>query len=173
MSRQRRPSRNRVAALVLVATLAGTLAACGTAASSPPPDPALQLKADMYDIQHIEVTWHTAASTKDVDLILSLWAENATMTVGTRTYAGKAEIRGFISKAAPFKAENVWVSETPAQKIKVTANGDVGTLYFECHYIDLATKTVAIVVGSNLDVARINGAWLITKAIMANPELTV
>jgi ketosteroid isomerase-like protein len=151
--------------------LAWSLIACSSAAGTAAPATDLQHNADMYLIDQIEANWHQAASTKDVDLMMSLWADNATFTVGTKTYTGKAEIRAFITQAAPFKPENHWVSETPAYKIKTTVNGDTGTLYFECHYVDVATQKIAIVVGANQDVARIGGKWLITKSIAATPEL--
>ena len=33
--------------------------------------------------------------------------------------------------------QNHWQADTPSYKIKATVNGDKGTLYFECHYIDI------------------------------------
>ena len=151
--------------------LVASLVACTTTASTAAPVSDVQHNSDMYLIDQIEANWHQAASTKNVDLMMSLWADNATFTIGTKTYTGKAEIRDFITKAAPFKPENHWVSETPAYKIKTTVSGDTGTLYFECHYVDVATGKIAIVVGANQDVARIGGKWLITKSIAATPEL--
>ena len=31
---------------------------------------------------------------------------------------------------------NNWISETPIYKVRITVNGDRGTLYFECHYVN-------------------------------------
>jgi hypothetical protein len=102
---------------------------------------------------------------------MSLWADNATFSLGARQLTGKDQIRAFFAnEAAPFKAENSWISETPAYKIRATVNGDNGTLYFECHYVDVATKTVKAVVGSDQKVARIGGKWLITESVGATPE---
>ena len=56
--------------------------------------------------------------------------------------------------------------------MKVTVDKDRGTLYFECHYINADNKTVAVVVGADQKVARINGKWLITQLIAATPVLT-
>ena len=39
------------------------------------------------------------------------------------------------------------MSDTPAYKIRITASGDKGTLYFECHYVDVKTQKVVSVVG--------------------------
>ena len=158
---------------LIALTLAVAVAGCSSnaPAASPPGD--VQRMADLYTIEQIEVQWHKAASTHDVDLMMSLWADNATFTVGGQTYTGKAASRDlFVTKVTPFKVENHWVSDTPAYKLKATVDGDTGTLYFECHYIDVATKQVVNVVAADQKVARINGAWLITTAIGATPILT-
>src|SRR6266508_2803878 len=156
--------------VVLLSTF--TLAACG-AASTPAPPSDLQIKADTYDIEQIEVTWHKASSTKNVDLMMSVWADNATFTVGAKTYTGNDQIREFFAtQAGPFKPENTWVSETPAYKIRVTVDGDKGTLYFECHYDDVKTSKVVSVVGADQNVQKIKGKWLITNSAAATPTLS-
>jgi len=152
--------------------LAVVLVGCGSSVAPAAPSD-IQNQADLYAIEQIEVHWHQAASTKNLDEMMALWADNATFTIGTQTYTGKDQIRTFFAtKAAPFKAGNDWVSETPAYKLKASVNGDKGTLYFECHYVDVHTKLVVNVVGANQEVARIGGQWLITNSVSASPELT-
>jgi uncharacterized protein (TIGR02246 family) len=164
--------RLRVLAVPLVAlALAGSLAACGSVATSPAPASDVQKQADLYAIDQIEVRWHQAASTKDLDLMMSLWADNATFTTASKTYTGKDQIRQFFTAAAPFKPENHWVSDTPAYKSRTTVDGDKGTLYFQCDYIDVATKQVKITVSADQQVARVNGTWVITSAVSATPSL--
>jgi predicted dehydrogenase len=155
---------------VTMVVLAAIVAGCGGSADNGQAD--LQKRqADLYAIEQIEATWHKAASTHDVDLMMSVWAENATFTIGTRQLTGKDQIRAFFAtEAAPFKTENNWISETPAYKIRATVNGDNGTLYFECHYVDIATRTVKAVVGSDQEVQRIAGTWLITESVAATPD---
>lgn len=132
----------------------------------------LQEQADIYAIEQIEVNWHKASSTKDVHLMMSLWADNATFNVGTHTYTGKDQIRSFfVNQAAPFSSQNHWISETPAYKVRVTVNGDNGTLYFECHYVDVTTRQIKAVVSADSLVSRIKGKWLITQSITATPIL--
>jgi ketosteroid isomerase-like protein len=129
-------------------------------------------KAAEYDIESIEKVWHKASSTHDVNLMMSIWAPDATFNIGTQTLTGKDQIKHFFeTKAAPFQPQNHWVSETPAYKIRVTVNGDKGTLYFECHYVDVATGKVAAVVGADQDVEKIGGKWLITRLAAATPKL--
>src|SRR5262245_14679449 len=127
-----------------VLALAASLSACGGSGGSSASNKAQQEAADKYAIEQIESNWHKASSTKDVDLMMSLWAPDATFNNGSDTLTGKAEIRKFFeTTAGPFKPENHWLSDTPAYKIRITVNGDKGTLYFECHYID--TKTMEVV----------------------------
>jgi len=132
----------------------------------------LQLESDTRQIERIEVMFHLAASTKNIPLMMSLYADDATVTFGGKTYTGKDQVRSFFEKAGPFQLGNHWISDTPAYKIKVTVDKDRGTLYFECHYINADNKTVAVVVGADQKVARIDGKWLITQLIAATPVLT-
>jgi ketosteroid isomerase-like protein len=127
--------------------------------------------AELYKIDQIERTWHKAASKKKLDLMMTLWAPQATFTIAGQTYRGKAAIRGVFAKAGPFQPNNPWESDTPAYKIRTTVNGNTGTLYFECHYVDVNTGKVAITVGADQDVRKINGRWLITKSIASSVTL--
>jgi ketosteroid isomerase-like protein len=153
--------------------LALALAGCGGSAKTTTASKETQREAEMYAIDQIEKTWHKASSTHDVDLMMTLWAPDATFNISTLHLSGKAQIRGFfVHKAGPFQPENHWVSDTPAYKIRITVNGDKGTLYFECHYVDAKTGTVVSVVGADQDVRKIDGKWLITSAASATPTLT-
>ena len=146
-------------------------AGAGYAAKHGGQDLSLQKQADLRQIENIEQTWHRAASKKNLELMMSIWAPNATMTIGGQTYTGKQAIRGVFAKAGPFQPENNWISDTPAYKIRVTANGTKGTLYFECHYIDVTTKKVASVVAADQEVRKINGVWLITDLTASSATL--
>lgn len=152
---------------VLGVALVLSLTACGGSSRASAADQVLRHQADMYEIDQIEKTWHRATSAKDIDLLMSLWAPGGTFTTGPgRTLTGKAAIRRFyLNETGPFQPGNHWISETPAYKIRITVNGDKGTLYFECHFVDPKTREVTSAVAGNLDVARIGGRWLITKDV--------
>ncbi len=159
--------------LVGCLVLAATLSACGGSGSTASATAELQKQVDLYNIDQIEVTFHKAASTHDVDMMMSLFADDAVATIGGQTYSGKDEIRNlFANKAAPFRPENHWLSDTPAYKLKSTVTGDVGTLYFECHYIDVQNKVVVVAVGAQQQVARIGGKWLIKEMTSTSPTLS-
>jgi ketosteroid isomerase-like protein len=147
-----------------VLALSLALAGCGGSSKSSTKNQQLQQQADYWAIDQIERTWHRAASTKNVNLMMSLWANDATFNIGTETLNGASEIRKFFEKAGPFLPGNHWVSDTPAYKIRITESGDKGTLYFECHYVDTKTDKVVAAVGADQNVQKINGKWLITNS---------
>ncbi|HKP17720.1 MAG TPA: nuclear transport factor 2 family protein [Gaiellaceae bacterium] len=147
------------------------LAACGGSSSKAASAETAQRNAEMFEIDQIERTWHQAASTHDLDLMMSIWAPDASFTIGGKTVTGKTAIRALLSKAGPFQPQNHWLSDTPAYKIRTTVSGEKGTLYFECHYIDTKTGEVASVVGADQDVEKIDGKWLITNSVAATPRL--
>ena len=130
---------------------------------------------DMWKIDQIEKNFHYATTTQDIDLMMGLFAPNATMTIGAgKTAAGLDEVRRFfLEDSAAFQPENTWISDHPAYKLEITVNGDRGTLHFECHYVYAKTGKVVAVTAADFDVARIGGAWLITNMVGGSAILEV
>jgi ketosteroid isomerase-like protein len=165
-------ARTWIAAGALAAGAVLGLAACGGSGGSGT-SAAAQHAEDVMAIDQIEQKWHEAASKKDVNLMMSLWAPDATFQAGPVTVTGRKALRTFFAtKAAPFQPQNHWISDTPAYKIRITVNGDKGTLYFECHYIDVDTSRLASIVAADNEVQKINGKWLIVHTDAATPTLT-
>jgi hypothetical protein len=55
---------------------------------------------DFMQIHNIEIVLHEAGTTKNLDLMMSLFADDATITSGGKTYSGKDQIRALaISRA--------------------------------------------------------------------------
>ncbi len=146
--------------------LSVVLVACGGSGTDPSVDQARRFQ-DMWEIDQIEKNFHQATTEKDIESMMSLFAPNATMTVGPGvTASGLDEIRRFwLEDSAPFKAENTWVSDHPAYKLEITVNGDRGTLHFECHFVDAKTSEVVSATTADFDVARVDGTWLITNMV--------
>jgi ketosteroid isomerase-like protein len=158
----------------VLAILTFTLAACGGSSGSSASDQALQQDADYYAISLIERDFHKSISKKDIDALVGLFAPNATGTFGPgKTVTGKQQIRKVWLKSVPFQPETQWLSDHPAYKLKVTIDGDRGTLHFECHFIDVRTGKVAAVTAGNADLARIDNRWLITNFVGSTAELTI
>jgi len=166
-----------LASVLVVALLAmggrGGTSTAAASSSARSDDPAVQKDADLYQIEQIEQKWHEATSHHNLNLMMSLWAPGAVFNIGTETYTGKAQIRKFFATTNPaFNPENHWESDTPSYKMRVTINGDKGTLYFECHYIDPKTAKVVKVVAVNHQVQKIDGKWLIVDSAGANAVLS-
>jgi ketosteroid isomerase-like protein len=134
---------------------------------------ALQEQADRYEIDQIEKNFHQATTEKNIDLMMSLFAPNATLTIGPGyTVVGLDEIRqAWLDESAAFQPDTHLISDHPAYKVEITVNGDRGTLHFECHYIDYETREVAATTAGDLDVARIDGRWLITNMVAGSADL--
>ena len=150
------------------------LSACGGSSGSSASEEALQRQADMYEIGQIERDFHEAISKKDIDQLVGLFSDNASGTFGPGvTVTGKDQIREVWMNSVGMQPGTHWLSDHPAYKLKVTVDGDRGTLHFECHFIDVDTGKVAAVTAGNLDVAKIDGHWLITNFVGSTSELKI
>jgi len=127
---------------------------------------------DFMEIHKIEITFHEAGTTKNLDLMMSLFADDATITSGGKTYTGKDAVRSFWQAAGPFQPQNQWVAYTPAFRIKYAVEGNAARLYFECLYVDKLANKIAAHTNSDDTLVRTNGKWLIKdmKAAVV-PEL--
>jgi ketosteroid isomerase-like protein len=149
------------------------LAACGGTSKNSASDQTIQKDAALFEIDQVERAFHRAGSTHDVNLMMSLFAPGAVFNLGLETFSGKTQIRKFFAtQNAAFQPQNDWESDTPSYKIKVTVNGDKGTLYFECHFVDVKTGAVKSLVGVDEDVQKIDGNWLIVQSAVATPVLS-
>jgi ketosteroid isomerase-like protein len=154
--------------------LSVVLAACGGSGTDSTSGQSRRFQ-DMWEIDKIEKDFHGAMTDKDIELMMGLFAPNATMTVGPgATASGLEEIRSFwLEKSATFAPENEWISDHPAYKLEITVDGDRGTLHFECHFVNAETGEVVSATAADLDVARIDGTWLITNMIGGTTVLEV
>jgi hypothetical protein len=127
---------------------------------------------DFMQMHQIEITFHEAGTTKNLDLMLSLFADDATLTSGGKTYTGKDQIRKYWQAAGPFQLHNQWVAYTPAFRIKYDVQGNNAHLYFECLYVDKVAQKIAAHTNSDDTLVRTNGHWLIkTMKAAVVPEL--
>jgi hypothetical protein len=118
---------------------------------------------DLLHIHEVEITFHKAGSTKDLDLMLSLFTDDASLTSGGKTYTGRDQVRTYWINAGPFQPQNRWAGYTPAYKIRINVDGDRATLYFECLWVDVATSQIKAHTYSDDVLVRSGGKWLIKK----------
>jgi ketosteroid isomerase-like protein len=87
------------------------------------------------EIYQLQAAFHRAKTTQDLDLMMSLWADNATFvnTMNGITYVGAAQIRSFWQMSGSFTHHRF--SLVPSYKTTIQVNGNQAFLYFECHDI--------------------------------------
>lgn len=127
---------------------------------------------DFMQLHQVEISFHEAGSTKNLDLMLSLFTDDAVLTSGDKAYSGRAQVKNYWQAAGPFQPKNQWVGYTPAFRIRYEVNGDHAHLYFECLWVDRAAGKIAAHTNSDDILVRVNGRWLI-KTMKAGkvPEL--
>lgn len=119
--------------------------------------------SDFRQLHQVEITFHQAGSTKNLDLMLSLFADDAVLTAGGKTYSGKDQVKKYWQAAGPFQPQNQWVGYTPAFRIHYDVRGDRAHLYFECLWVDAKAGKIAAHTNSDDILARVNGGWLIKE----------
>jgi len=164
--------RTLLGACAVAATATALLAGCGGSSNDSAANATIQREATFYEIDQIEVKFHEAIAKHDLNLMMSLFAPGAVFNIDQQVLTGKAQIRHWFATENPaFLPKNHWVADTPTYKIKQTVNGDKGTLYFQCHFIDPKTGKVMAHVGVDHDVQKIDGKWLIVNSVAGTTPL--
>jgi hypothetical protein len=117
--------------------------------------------AEIYELQS---AFHRAKTTQDLELMMSLWAPDATLNIQddpNSPYIGSDTLRGFWLNSGSWK--NHRFSLVPSFKIQIDVkNDDDAWMYFECHDVeDFDQSTRAIVADLYLAgaVKNVDGRW--------------
>jgi hypothetical protein len=122
-----------------------------------------QKSDDFMQLHQVEIAFHEAGSTKNLELMLSLFADDAVLIAGGKTYTGKEQLKHYWQGAGPFQPQNQWVGYTPAFRIRYDVKGDRAHLYFECLWVDKTAKKIAAHTNSDDIMVRVDGRWLIKE----------
>jgi hypothetical protein len=90
--------------------------------------------ADVAQIYQLQAAFHRAKTAQDIELMMSLWAPNATLKVQgdpKSPYVGAEQLRGYWMNSGSFK--NRRFSLVPSYKTRIAVRGNEADLYFECH----------------------------------------
>jgi hypothetical protein len=124
--------------------------------------------ADILAVRNIEIIFHTAGSvlpSKDLDLMMSLYADDVVLTDtahDNKVYRGKEQVRTYWADVSgPFRPEHHWIGYTPAMRIKSQVTGNTGTLDFECLWMNVDDNTIGAHAFSSMNLSRVNGHWLV------------
>ena len=85
------------------------------------------------EIYELQAAFHRAKTTQNLDLMMSLWANDATFvnkTAGS-TFLGSEQIRSFWQGSGSFTHHRF--SLVPSYNTTIQVHGDEAFLYFECH----------------------------------------
>jgi ketosteroid isomerase-like protein len=100
------------------------------------------------EIYQLQAAFHRAKTTQDIDLMMSIWADDGTLVNQgdpNSPYVGSDRLRGFWLGSGSFTHRRF--SLVPSYKIQIEVHGDTAYLYFECHdignYDDQATRFIA------------------------------
>ena len=119
---------------------------------------------EFMELHQGEIVFHTAASTKNLDMMMSLFADDASLQAGGKTWSGKDQVRNyFATVAGSFQPQNQWVAYTPAHRIRFSVEGNRATLYFECLYVDAKAREIKAHTFSEDNLVRVGDKWLIKE----------
>jgi len=160
-TRWTRPS--KIAALVagtLVLLLASSSAALAN--NSAEGDGEQNIGAATASLYELQSDFHQAASTKDIRLLMSLFASDATFVgPGNIAYVGPAAIGKGLRTTGAYQYGNDWAGLTPSYRTRITIlSGLRATMYFECDYVDRSTLQLKAQLVANTTEVRRNGKWL-------------
>jgi ketosteroid isomerase-like protein len=118
---------------------------------------------DVAAIHQLQADFHRAKSTQNIDLMMSLWADDAVFVVNGATFAGSAAIKALFLGSGSFT--HLRLSLVSSFKIEINVHGDTAFLYFEC--IDIGNFATSPIVTSVLfnagTVRKIDDKWVFSQ----------
>jgi hypothetical protein len=182
-------------ALAAAVTLGGSITARADEDDNQGPDRAI---AQLYELQ---AAFHEAAGGAAVDTatkarhlqeMLDIWTADGVLVVGSTVYVGRGEPNSstcalgsltlcdfFQNHAGSFVLGRNWAALTEISRTHFEVHGNLAYVYFECHYVDVATnvKVASASIGllgqpSTGQARRIRGKWLLSFAEAGSPSLS-
>ena len=146
---------------------AAALALPGLASADASPE-----SVQVAEIYQLQAAFHQAKTTQDLDLMMSLWADDATFINNSSgiTYVGFDQIKSFWQGSGSFTHHRF--SLVPSYKTKIDVHGDEAFLYFECHDVgnfasgnfdDPAIKTIVNDTFLAGTLRNVRGSWVFSN----------
>jgi hypothetical protein len=177
------------------AAIAGSVTALADEDDNQGPGKAI---AQLYELQG---AFHDAAGGAGVDAgtkathlqeMLDIWTADGILVVGSTVYVGRGEPNSstcapgsltlcdfFQNHAGSFVLGRNWAALTSIARTHFEVHGNLADVYFECHYIDVATRVVMSDVSFGLpgqpstgQARRVHGKWLLSFAEVGSPGLS-
>jgi hypothetical protein len=131
-----------------------------------------QQSVQVAEIYRLQAAFHRAKTTQDIDLMMSLWAADGTLTNQgdpNSPYVGADQLRSFWLGSGSFTHRRF--SLVPSYKIQIEVHGREAWLYFECHDVgdyDLPTRFIASDSFLAGTLRHICGNWVFWKMTAGN-----
>jgi ketosteroid isomerase-like protein len=115
-------------------------------------------------IYQLQAAFHRAKSTQDIDLLMSLWAPDASLTIPgnpNSPFVGLDQIKALLLTTGSFTHHRF--SLVPSYKIQIDVHGDEAFFYEECHDVqdfDLPTRFIAADSFLAGTLHNVGGQWL-------------
>ena len=115
-------------------------------------------------IYQLQAAFHRAKSTQDIDLMMSLWAEGASLTIQgnpNSPFVGLDQIRSFLLTTGSFV--HLRLSLVPSFKIQIDVHGDEAFFYEECHDVGNFDQPTRIIAADSFlagTLRKVGGNWL-------------
>jgi hypothetical protein len=115
-------------------------------------------------IYKLQAAFHLAKSIQDIDLMMSLWDSNASLTIPgnpNSPFVGSDSIKAFLLTTGSFTHQRL--SLVPSFKIQIDIHGDEAFFYEECHDVqdfDLSSRFIAADTYLAGTLRKVEGKWL-------------
>jgi len=161
----------------------GGIAACigGTSALKPiyaaDEDSDGRQLADVARLYQLQAAFHLAKSTQNIDLLMSLWDANGSLTIKgdpNSPYVGLDRLRSFLLGTGSFTHHRL--SLVPSFKIQIEVHENEAFFYEECHDIsdfNLPSRSIAADTYLAGVVRKFSGKWLFSNMFGGAAPLSV
>ena len=130
------------------------------------------------DIYQLQAAFHRAKSHQDIELMVSLWAENSTFQIGTTTYTGREAVRAFFLASGSWQYQRI--SLVPSFKDIIKIHDNTAFLYFECHDVALTDESPTVPAGTIVThlfnagtIRRTKHRWVFQHMVFGSAPLAV
>lgn len=163
-------NRNRLVVLLALASLSGVVGIGSVLGSG-----VLPLRAQVSgpestqvgEIYELQAAFHRAKTTQDINLMMSLWDPNGTLNIQgdpNSPYVGFEQLKSFWRSSGSFTHHRF--SLVPSFKTQINVQGDLASLYFECHDVgnfDQADRFIASDTFLSGTVRKLRGRWVFSN----------
>ena len=119
------------------------------------------------EIYQLQAAFHLAKSTQNIDLMMSLWDVDGSLTIAgdpNSPYVGYDRLRAFLLSTGSFT--NHRLSLVPSFKIQIDVHGQEAYFYEECHDVSNFDQTTRVIAADTYlagMLRRIDGQWVFSN----------